>query len=105
MKHFGSFNYGDAGSNDVSKRRSSQVFQKQFNKFINHLEKFTFYTVNGISLQSQFNVKVVIKVDDIFGLRSEKQTFPFIVRSQKCGQFIHDTDEIEVGIPPTLSKK
>lgn len=67
-------------------------FQKQLSRFLDNTEQLTFYTVNGITIQSSFSLVVSITVQDVLGERIEEQIFPFIVRSEKCGEYIHDLD-------------
>ena len=46
------------------RRKSLNVFEKQLSRFIEEVEEFTFYSVHGLSIQSDFTLDVSIVVAD-----------------------------------------
>jgi hypothetical protein len=46
------------------------------------IDKYTFLTVNGLSIESGFSIDVTIKIaGGVLGTTEENKSFPFIVRS------------------------
>lgn len=63
-------------------------------KLIEEVEEYTFYTVHGISIVSDFSIELAIVVSDLLGETTHERSFPFTIRSRKNGDFINDLDSL-----------
>ena len=86
------------------RRASVQQFEKQLSRFIEKTEEFTLYSVNGISIHSEFSLDVAVTVEDTLGQNSHVKRFPLTIRAPKNGEFINDLDTIGATnqAPPNL---
>lgn len=76
-------------------------------RFLEYTEEFTFFSVHGLSVQSDFTVDVAITVTDTIGQTTHEQKFPLTIRSPKNGEFINDLDTLGGTIfsPQNLTNK
>ncbi|CDW85973.1 UNKNOWN [Stylonychia lemnae] len=80
--------------NETSPGLIGAQFQRQLSRFIQNTEKFTFLSVNGISIKSSFSVDVAVTISDLFGDIKHEKKFPIQIRTPKNGQFISDFEMI-----------
>ena len=63
-------------------------------KFADDFEELTFYTINGLSIASEFSIVIRIDMEPISSLfeRNEfkEEEIPILIRSQKDGAHIQD---------------
>ena len=71
------------------------MFEKQLSRFIDSVEAFTFYTVRGISIQSDFTLNINLVVEDKFGSTAHHKQFPIILRSKRNGDFLLGFDLLD----------
>jgi hypothetical protein len=64
------------------------MFEQKLTTQIENLQEYTFYTVHGLTIESNFSVDVTVKLSGVFESEQNK-SFPFIVRSPKNGDFIN----------------
>jgi hypothetical protein len=89
--------------------KSIKEFEKQLNKYFQEVETLTPYSINGIALDVEFSIAVRIEMMPIaFGMLGKQdewseEEIPFILRSQKDGDHIHDLMSLQAQELKTLS--
>lgn len=82
--------------------KSAQEFERQLTKYLDEIEYLTPFTINGMSLSSEFSIAVRIEMEPV-GLNvfsgsteSSEEQIPIIIRSQKDADHIHDLMQLQM---------
>lgn len=80
---------------------SAEAFEKEMSKFVENVRELTPYTVNGLSLVSEFTIAVRIEMEQqgfsLFRRANEakESEIPIIIRSQKDQDHIVDINALQ----------
>lgn len=90
-------------SSQLTVSTSKRRFEKQLTKFLEESEDYTFLSVRGLTVSSEFSVDLAIIVADTLGETKHEQSFPFTIRSRQYGKYINDLDSL--GVQPVSAYK
>ncbi|CDW87434.1 UNKNOWN [Stylonychia lemnae] len=87
------------------RRESFSIFERQLSRFIEETSKFTFYSVYGLTIQSEFTLDVTIVVADKFSETAHEKKFPIIIRQPKNGDYLIDYGVLEAPKQAQIGQK